>query len=96
MSQIFVCGIRNNFNNNLTTVGSVINTMEVGQVVKVEVLEMTDDNPQNYLGRGYKVRYVGDKRVCLDLGRNWYLKPGDLFLTWQCNIDRAAEIVAGK
>ena len=75
-------------------------TMEMGRVVPVRVLSCMDkclsENQRFWMGAEYKVRYTGTEKVCLDYGQNWYLNPGDEFVTRKVNMDSALEWIAEK
>ena len=72
-------------------VGTKTVCMIVGKRLEVEILAKTADANGYWLGCEYKVKYVGDKEVCLDYGQNWNAKPGDTFTVRQGNIDSALE-----
>jgi hypothetical protein len=71
-------------------------TMSVGMVVPVRVIKESSPVDGVWLGAEYQVEYIGEEPVCLDLGQNWYLNPGDVFLTRKGNMDRALEWIAEK
>jgi hypothetical protein len=77
------------------TVGMDCYTMNMGKVVPIRVLEKTGDS-DGWMGNEYRVRYTGTEKVCLDYGQNWYLNPGDVFLTRKVNMDSALEWLAKK
>ncbi len=74
--------------------GSITATMEVGRCVFVKVLTVTPAAGKNIYGAEYRVKYIGWEKVLLDLGQNWYLSPGDEFITHQINIDTALKQLA--
>lgn len=69
-------------------------TMNSGRVVPVEVLSLVGDG--GWMGLEWNVRYTGDTPVCLDMGQDWYLLPGDTFCTHKVSMDRALEWLAEK
>jgi hypothetical protein len=71
--------------------GTITESMIVGKRLPVEILKVVNENPDYWLGAEYSVKYVGDKKVCLDFGQNWYIHPGETTTVHQGNIDRAAE-----
>ena len=71
-------------------------TMEMGRAVPVRVLEKTEDADRYWMGDEFRVIYTGTEKVCLDIGQNWYLNPGDVFLTRKGNMDSALEWIAEK
>lgn len=72
------------------TIGMEAFTMNMGNVVPVRVLENTGKT-FGVLGDEYRVRYIGTEPICLDFGQNWFLHPGDVFVTRKVNMDRALE-----
>jgi len=77
-------------NTNKLPIGTKTFTMDMGKAVAVEILSQHGD-AAGWLGSEYRVRYTGTEKVCLDIGQNWWLKPGDVFTTRAVNIDTALD-----
>ncbi len=71
-------------------------TMKMGKVVPVRVLERTKDGGDFWMGDEFRVTYTGTEKMCLDFGQNWYLYPGDTFVTRKACMDSALEWLAEK
>jgi len=76
--------------------GTVTFSMLMGRVMEVKILSSTDNYPDSWMGREYRVEYVGSKRHCLDMGQNWYAEKGMKFTTRTCNINAAVKELQGN
>ncbi len=73
----------------ILAVGTETRTFNMGKIVAIKVLEGTPSKWASIYGPLYRVIYTGMERICLDLGQNWWLRPGDVFTCHQNNIDAA-------
>ncbi len=73
--------------------GTLTTTMEVGNKVEIEIYGYGHDEKPFY-GYEYVAKYIGTRAICLDLGQNWFLYPGDTFYTHDINIKASMKEVA--
>ena len=83
-------------NKTILPVGTQTKCMIVGKPLLVEITEVLGECPDCYLGAEYTVRYIGDAKVCLDFGSNWFTVNGDMFNVRQGNIDAVNRWVNGE
>lgn len=74
------------------TLGMDTFTMNMGKVVPVKVIRKTAQAAGCWLGPEYLVEYTGTNPICLDMGQDWFLFPGNTFNTRRGNIVRALEL----
>jgi hypothetical protein len=73
--------------------GTITYAMECGRALEVCIIGPHEDDG-GWMGNSYDVVYIGNERVCLDFGQNWYAEKGYRFKAHQVHIDRAKELVA--
>lgn len=76
----------------------MIHTMLAGHIVDAEIVEQ---NPPKFGIISFTCKFIchhdtKKKRLCLDLGLNWFITKGEEFITHQINIDRAEKLIKGE
>ena len=74
------------------TPGTLTHTMECGHVLEVVVIG--SQPAEGWMGDEYDVVYVGEKKVCLDFGQNWFAEKGYRFTARQIHFDTAKKHLA--
>lgn len=77
-------------NDNILPNGTITYAMECGCALEVVITGSSHGN--SWMGAEYDCVYIGTKKVCLDIGQNWFAEKGMKFKAHQCHLDRAAEL----
>ena len=73
--------------------GTITYAMECGRPLEVCIVKLRGDDG-GWMGASYDVVYIGNEKVCLDFGQNWFAEKGYRFQARQIHFDTAKKHLA--